>query len=378
MFRSLWLTAALSWLLATWLQAAGSWSSAQLATADRLQEPGWWPTKGTASRDEYVGTARCAECHASRAASQQTTFMARTAQRAGEAEPLRDRDLLTFRVGRYRYELSRRDGQRIYTVTDGTRVLSTPLTWAFGVGKVGQTYFFERDGQLHESRVSYFDTLQALHFTPARALAAPRDVEEAMSRPVAEPEARRCFGCHTTASTTASGFDRASAIPGITCEACHGPGRAHSEAMAAGRNDPPGKGIMNPLKLTPADSVDYCGACHASFWDVKLANEKGIAALRSQPYRLQSSRCWGEGDARITCVACHEPHRPLVRDTQSYDPRCQSCHVPAGSKPTADRPGRACPVASQNCASCHMPKYDVPEMHFQFTDHMIRRVKSTN
>ena len=36
-----------------------------------------------------------------------------------------------------------------------------------------------------------------------------------------------------------------------------------------------------------------------------LAGEKGVKALQSQPFRLQSSRCWGEGDRRITCVACH-------------------------------------------------------------------------
>jgi hypothetical protein len=33
------------------------------------------------------------------------------------------------------------------------------------------------------------------------------------------------------------------------------------------------------------------------------------------------------------------------------------------------------PVLDRNCVSCHMPKYAVPEMHFRFTDHLIRVVR---
>jgi hypothetical protein len=155
----------------------------------------------------------------------------------------------------------------------------------------------------------------------------------------------------------------------VRCEACHGPGREHA---ASGRK----AAILDPRRLEPADSVDFCGACHATFWDVKLAGEKGVAALRSQPHRLQSSRCWGEGDARLTCVACHDPHRPLVRETASYDARCLACHVGGEERPTAARPGKACPTRSEGCAGCHMPKYQVAEMHFRFTDHLIRVVPS--
>jgi hypothetical protein len=127
--------------------------------------------------------------------------------------------------------------------------------------------------------------------------------------------------------------------------------------------------------MSPADSIDFCGSCHATFWDVTLAGERGIAALRSQPFRLQSSRCWQQGDARLTCVACHEPHTPLVRDARAYDARCTACHVgSAGATPTP----RVCAVATQNCTTCHMPKYDVPDMHFEFTDHRIRIVRKTD
>ena len=52
--------------------------SAQMATAERVEGPGWWPTK-RAERGEFVGARQCAPCHNRQAATQLTTSMARTA-----------------------------------------------------------------------------------------------------------------------------------------------------------------------------------------------------------------------------------------------------------------------------------------------------------
>jgi hypothetical protein len=38
-------------------------SSLPLSTEEHVQSPGWWPTKGTAARADFVGTAECAKCH---------------------------------------------------------------------------------------------------------------------------------------------------------------------------------------------------------------------------------------------------------------------------------------------------------------------------
>ena len=36
---------------------------------------------------------------------------------------------------------------------------------------------------------------------------------------------------------------------------------------------------------------------------------------------------------------------------------------------------RRCPVSTNKCATCHMPKIELPGMHAEFTDHWIRNVK---
>ena len=344
-----------------------------MATAERLLGKGWWPTKGTAARQDFLGSAACAACHADTVRSQATTAMARTAALAVQSEVLRAHPRLATSVGGYSYEIATDQKQSLYTVKADAHVFEAPFGWAFGVGKVGQTFLFVQHGRMHEAHVSYYDAPQALGITPGRAgRFAPRAVEEAASRTLDDAEARRCFGCHTTASTTEGRFDPSFLLPGVTCEACHGPGRTHVEALEQGRLKEARENILRPGELAPTDAVDFCGACHATWWDVKLAGEPGVAALRSQPHRLQSSACWKAGDARIVCTACHDPHQPLVREASSYDARCLACHVTTGAAVTAAKPGRACPKATALCTTCHMPRYDVAEMHASFTDHRIR------
>ena len=85
-----------------------------------------------------------------------------------------------------------------------------------------------------------------------------------MERLVPNGEVRRCFACHSTQAIIANRFEEAKIVPGIACEACHGPGAKHVDAMqanaAAGISSTNGEFIFNPGRLGPADAVDFCGA----------------------------------------------------------------------------------------------------------------------
>lgn len=347
-----------------------------LATKDRLQNSGWWPTKGTVARNEYAGPAACVECHAFKAAPQKLTPMAKAAVPAASAEILHQHTPLTLVSGPYKFEIAQAGGRTLYTVSAGTDSLSQPLDWAFGDGEVGQTYVYVRDGNFYESRVSFYPGVQALDLTLGHRAPPPDNLSGALGRLMPASETRLCFGCHTTASTTSGRFDVAALIPGVTCEACHGPGARHVSAMRQKQIRPGSQAILNPARLTPVDSVDFCGACHRTAWDVALSDAMGVATVRFQPYRLEKSRCWGKGDARLTCMACHDPHQPLVRDPLAYDHQCLSCHASGTATVAKDHPGKACPVSASKCVSCHMPKYEIPGSHARFTDHWIRVVKA--
>jgi hypothetical protein len=363
---------------------------AQLATADRASQPSFWPTQTRYQRDEYTGSAACAGCHQKIFVDQQQTSMAHTAMRASESSILQGNPQLRFTQGFAHYEIRTAGTQSVYAVSDGRSSQAEPLVWAFGTNRVAQSYLFrKKDGEFHEARVTYFLSLSALDFTPGRALSSATDLDDAMDRQVGRAEVYRCFACHTTASGIGSGFDEAKLMPGVGCEACHGPGRAHAAEMegtpvtkrgvALYAQETPA-GIFNPKTLTPEESVDFCGSCHGSYWDVSLSGSSGVGNARFQPYRLEQSRCWNKNDARLTCVACHDPHQEVEKDAASYDHVCLSCHLTKTTKPVAaevarSHPGAACPVAKKECTTCHMQQVYVPAMHSSFPDHRIRVVR---
>jgi hypothetical protein len=349
------------------------------ATEIRLAEPGWWPTKGTPKRDEYVGSTACEECHAAQSQSQKNSAMAHALIPAVNAQPLQEasRIPLSFHVAEYGYQFTQSEKGPVYSVSNGTQSLSVVLNWAVGKNEFGQTYIYEQNGALYESRVSYYHSTQALDFTIGTPRSAPGRLEDALGRRMYPDDARLCFGCHSTAATTSDHFDPSRLIPGVTCEACHGPALQHVTAANRGFGDSPGSYMTDLSRLSPADSVDFCGACHRTTVDAALSGVKGIFKLRFPASRLEASRCWGTGDARLTCVACHNPHQSLVKDAASYDIHCLSCHVVGkASKLTKDHPGAACPISQKNCATCHMPRFSIPEMHTTFTDHKIRIYRS--
>src|SRR5437762_8291443 len=232
---------------------------AQLSTDDHLAEPGWWPRSKPANLKQFAGNAACAKCHSRITASQETTPMARTLMRAADADVLHSHSDLSFRNGKYLYQIKAKDAASRLIVTDGERTITANLVWAFGTGKLGQSYLFLQDGAYRESRVTYFSSLQNLSFTPTRALLSPRDLAEATSRPVDNSELLRCFSCHSLGANIGAQLDTSKATMGVTCEACHGPGLKHVQAMEAnqlqqGIGDEEGRQlIFNPGSLSPGE-----------------------------------------------------------------------------------------------------------------------------
>ena len=347
----------------------------QLATEDHIRKPGWWPTKGSFPHNAFVGDGECARCHAEVVAAQKSSSMARTVTRALDSEHLAKHPL-SYKLGPYTYQATRNGQVATYSVTGGNGSLSTSLQWAFGI-RMGQSFLFEKNGAIFMAPLTYYPEAGVWDFTVDQPHSVPESLDRAIGRHLSDSEVQGCFNCHNTAATTSGRFDPEHSTPGITCEACHGPGADHIAAVKAGLAEQGSTMISNPRYLNPVESVDFCGACHRTWWDVTLSGSTGLKSLRFPPYRIENSRCWGRGDARLTCVACHDPHLPLRRDTAYYDQRCLACHLGAvGEKPSADHPGSACPVAHKDCVTCHMPKARVEDIPVEFTDHQIRVVRS--
>lgn len=347
-------------------------------TSARVKDPGWWPTKGTAPLGEYSGSAACAKCHAAKFDSYLHMAMSQASLPTPDSALLQQHPDLTFTLGPYKYQLATSGGKSSYSVSDGKSTLTEELPWAFGVGVQGQTYVYEDHGNFYESHLSFYKAIEGLDITTGHLREMPDSLQQAAGRRMYSSETQHCFGCHMTASMVDGKFAPVSAFEGIACEACHGPGANH---VAAENSKMEGADalIFNPKHLSTFDSTEFCGACHRTTGDVIESgwDKIGVMNVRFQPYRLQNSRCWSKSDARIACVTCHDPHQPLVHEAAAYDSRCLSCHVASPKvQPTAEHPGKACPVRTTQCVTCHMPKYEVPGSHSMFADHWIRVVRA--
>jgi hypothetical protein len=324
----------------------------------------FWNTPG-----KFAGTARCASCHAAQAAKFRENSMSRALEPVDRCEILKGDVQFSFRKAPYTWSITRSDGKITYKVTDGKETLEAPLQYAFGQGKTGQTYVFSMDGEYYESRVSYYARLKGLDLTVGAMNSAPTNVKDAAGRVMKGNEPRSCFGCHTTGARLGSTLQLSSYEDGVQCEACHGPGGAHVDAVARGKVVP---GAIRRLKgMTPQESNEFCGACHRTWEAVMMMGIKGINNARFPAYRLTNSACFSLDDARISCTACHDPHGPLVTDDRYYDAKCNACHN-AANVPVR----KICPVGKRDCTSCHMQRVGPEEAHHAFPDHWFRVVKS--
>lgn len=342
----------------------------------------WKPTQVPAGA-RFASENSCAECHTDKAASYKHHAMAKALETVAESQILRAHPRLAFRNGPYSYQIIRQGDRSVYTVTDGTNTISELILYSFGQGRAGQTYVFERNGVFYESRISFYAEIENLDITIGYSPTPPTSLDDAAGRAMPPEETKNCFSCHATASVVGSKLQLDKMMPGISCQACHGPGEQHVAAMKKG--DLKEKNIFNPGRLSADDlSQEFCASCHRGVEDViALPKSGGINNVRHQPYRIFNSKCYSD-DRRISCTACHDPHEPLrINQAAYYDAKCNACHQSnpkiklAKATPIAkDRTAPFCPVGTQNCASCHMPKTDLPQSHFKFTDHRIRVVKA--
>jgi hypothetical protein len=316
----------------------------------------------------------CASCHRGQS-MQISTPMAHAIELPPANAVLSAHPTLTYHMGAYTWTVETHDGQSTYKVTDGVNTIALPIHWAFGAG--AQTWVFEQNGKFYESIVSFYPGENALGITTGDERLTPQTLQEAMGRELTPMDVKLCFGCHATDAVTSHQLTLNTLHPGVTCTHCHQGALNHAGDAVSGDFS------LSPphLKDLSSESIsNFCGQCHRSWETVVRNGWRGLPGVRFQPYRLANSRCFNGNDPRIACIACHDPHKDLVRDDNFYDSKCLACHTPAArpvvvSSANSVKP-KSCPVSTSKCVSCHMPKTTLPGGHLHFTDHQIRIVKA--
>lgn len=240
-----------------------------------------------------------------------------------------------------------------------------PFDLVIGSGRKGQTYLYWKGDELFELPVSYWTATDSWMNSPGYPDGLPN-----FDRPIIP----RCIECHATYALSLAPprnrFDKTSMVLGITCEKCHGPGRAHVTRSQSKIPLRPGEAedIVNPASLSRDRQMDLCALCHAGPGNPKapsfsFASGGVLARYLSLPdnapdiptdvhahqvQQLSSSLCFRSSS--MTCTTCHDIHKPQ-RDAASFAERCLTCH-------RVESCGKYSTMGSQilhNCINCHMP-----------------------
>jgi tetratricopeptide (TPR) repeat protein len=320
-----------------------------------------------ASDGGYLGGAVCAQCHREIAATQLKTNMALT-WRGKSATALPAGFTQSKSEGpppmiEYRLHVSEGGVQYHVTLPGGSHV-TAPVEAMVGGKRHGVSFLarLTEIGGVPLARPALIETRyllsahqNALVLSPGFPEDKPASFETALGRALAPDFENKCLSCHGRPSAE-------SASGGVHCEACHGPGRAHLDAISHGKSD---RAIINPAKLSKSAAMERCAQCHSGFAKVYDPVPDDLL-ISNQVNALKNSECYIQTDAAFNCMACHDPHNDATDVPAKSAALCRSCHSRA-----AEKRASLCPVnQNDGCLGCHMP--EVRKGSFVMVDHWIR------
>jgi hypothetical protein len=164
--------------------------------------------------------------------------------------------------------------------------------------------------------------------------------------------AYECFRCHAVGAQPQDaarpqfqdgrpGIQGTWAEPGVTCEACHGPGSNHVK-------DPRAR------KIFADPSGRICARCHLDGDDPNVITAAG--GFISHSAQFAELRASG-GHAQFSCTVCHDPHvSTTYARSQGLRNDCAACHPDHNMAFHDDFTlVRGDYTEKLACASCHMP-----------------------
>lgn len=357
------------------------------------------PVKAQSQSNSYIGMDECESCHRD---------VVRTHQKSNHALTLSDDSdnyIANFDVGEdvRMVQFPGEDAARPFTKDD--------VAFAVGTGRHVQYYLYKVDRNDYRVFPAGWDAAAGEWQT--------LDFGDTWDSPGYDWE-QSCAYCHVT------GYDAERGRwtdPGVTCEACHGPGEQHQElASDAGRRPSDEELVDIRAAINPGIDPQVCGQCHGrgvSASDVPYPVGYEPGQDLSQDFTLtpltDATHWWTTGHARLpnmqynewldsghahaltalrdsgvevdpTCLTCHSSDynyrqdqiaqveagdragtmpEGLTVDTAQFGIGCISCHDPHLE---TDQPVHLRDEPLKLCAGCHSASAALPDIHFPAVD----------
>jgi cytochrome c552/HEAT repeat protein/cytochrome c554/c'-like protein len=354
------------------------------------------------SREAYAGSAACKECHEKNYLRWTRDWHARALNEAAPRYVAGRFDRAHFQGKSTEAWMDRRGGRYVMRTRDREgRLADYDVSWVIGGKRMQDTVTVFGDGRWQVLPV-YF------HITGGGAWVDYNEAKQGSITPdhpyfwtnFRRTVNKECLDCHATGIDVR--YDRASrhwsttfADPGVSCEACHGPGARHARTKDAGD-------IVQPGDVDDEIGLAICGSCHGprepvfpmldaknrfrpgQHYDDRYESlvivdgrersgeyfADGRPSSSSFEYQaLLQSRCHLAGGA--TCLTCHTaPHEVHVANEieGGVDASCRKCHARVAAQGEAHTHHRSPQGAS--CVGCHMP-HVVSGVLDKFADHTI-------
>lgn len=352
---------------------------------------------------DYVGSESCRGCHEAAYSAWQGSHHDLAMQPANADTVLGDFDDVLFEYRGVTTRFYRRD-DRYLVETQGADGAQTEyeVAYTFGVTPLQQYLIGFPDGRYQALTVAWDTRPQEqggqrwFHIYPNEDI--PPGDELHWTAP-AHNWNFACAECHSTRvrkhyDAAADTYDTRWSEIDVGCEACHGPGKRHTELATAAAQDGndypadhglvvelggPGEwarapGQKNAQLLRPpagAAEVEACGRCHARRSQLTedyvhgrpLSDTHRVQLLNAGYYHpdgqildevfvfgsFVQSRMHAVG---VTCSDCHEPHsQKLLAEGNAV---CTACHAPATYDSAAHHHHPMDSDGAQ-CVECHMP-----------------------
>ncbi|MDA1073878.1 MAG: tetratricopeptide repeat protein [Proteobacteria bacterium] len=336
------------------------------------------PVEQDPHRAGYVGSERCGDCHVKEHDDWQKSHHRLAMLPASAESVLGDFNNSTFDNG-VMSALFTHDGTGYWIETEGER---HKVSETFGADPLQQYLIDMGDGRKQAFSVAWDTREQAaggqrwFHLygddTPP-----PGDVLHWRER--SQNWNMMCADCHSTA--VKKGFDGTTYNTtfkeiNVGCEACHGPGAQHIEAVEDGLGGRYSEWLGEPR------AVETCAVCHSrrtQLDDEYVAGDRFFNHYR--PNMLDGSLYTADGqildevyvygsfmssrmaEAGVTCNDCHDAHtgspralgNALCTQCHSQTPRQSFATLKAKAYDTPEHHFHTAGVAGSQCVDCHMP-----------------------